>query len=406
MTLRFSLLLAVVATAAGLVPVSVASAATVEVGQSETVLGGSPVIFRAGSGEVNRLTVSSVRGDVDSVTFRDTGAAISTGKGCAGAASGSVTCRVNNIAGVRVRLGNRADHLDASALRDPKRSSPAPGNSFFAVELYGGSGADKMLGANAEYTCIYGKGGNDRIATAISRPVPRSSVCYSSGGRGNDRLIGDESHNVFAGGAGKDRLIGRGGRDKFNGGNGEDVIRGGTGLDIMNASKGSDVMAGGPGDDRFIIDYRKANGNDLLRGGPGSDLARFICPSCRVSLDGRANDGERGNQSRNSLFQVEDLMTTSSRFDNESEELVDFGPGNDLLIGNRFPNLLIGNRGPDRIIGGRGEDDLRGGPGDDWINAADGEPDIVRCGTGQDEAVIDPDVDSLRGCETVNGNAA
>lgn len=53
-----------------------AQAATVAARPSEIELGGPPVTFTAASGEVNRLTVSSIPGAPDQVVFSDAGASI------------------------------------------------------------------------------------------------------------------------------------------------------------------------------------------------------------------------------------------------------------------------------------------------------------------------------------------
>lgn len=401
---------------------SSAGASSVRVGPSELELGGPPVIFSAGDGETNRLTVSSIKGDADAVVFRDLGASIAAGSGCAGQPDGSVTCRVNEIAGVRVRLGDRGDQLDAASLRDQNRPASASGTTFFAFEASGGDGDDDLLGADASFACLYGGDGEDRITSAVSRSVPKRAICASAGGKGNDRLIGNRSANVFAGGSGDDSITGRGGRDNFaggdgsdrivtgagndagSGGRGDDRVLAGPGRDILSGSPGADVLLGEAGNDRFSIDHRDAAGSDQLRGGAGRDTARFSCPSCRVSLNRRADDGERGGSTFDNVLQVENLVTTSSRFDIEIDLFVDFGPGNDTLTGDRFANSLKGNRGPDRIDGGAGRDDLSGGPGADLIDAADGERDRVSCGPGSDIAIVDPGLDSRRGCESVRGH--
>ena len=57
--------------------------------------------------------------------------------------------------------------------------------------------------------------------------------------------------------------------------------------------------------------------------------------------------------------------------------------------------------GPDRLRGHRGVDHFKGEGGNDVINVADGDTDdIVRCGPGNDKAIIDRG-DTVMGCETV-----
>jgi hypothetical protein len=54
----------------------------------------------------------------------------------------------------------------------------------------------------------------------------------------------------------------------------------------------------------------------------------------------------------------------------------------------------------DRIAGGRGNDRLYGGPRNDRIFSRDGQRDVIDCGPGHDEAIVDA-VDRTRRCETV-----
>jgi len=92
--------------------------------------------------------------------------------------------------------------------------------------------------------------------------------------------------------------------------------------------------------------------------------------------------------------------------------------GNDRLIGRGGADCLTGGRGRDRLFGGAGRDRLRGGPGDDLIAggsgrnsyaggsghdtimAANGVPELVRCGPGRDTASVDMS-DRVRSCERV-----
>ncbi len=74
--------------------------------------------------------------------------------------------------------------------------------------------------------------------------------------------------------------------------------------------------------------------------------------------------------------------------------------GNDTLLGGMGDDRLGGGPGNDVLIGGAGADVLVGGPGSDTIYAADGERDIIDCGTGNDRAVVDA-VDVVKNCEVV-----
>jgi Ca2+-binding RTX toxin-like protein len=74
--------------------------------------------------------------------------------------------------------------------------------------------------------------------------------------------------------------------------------------------------------------------------------------------------------------------------------------GNDTLLGGAGDDRLDGGAGNDVITGGAGADTIFGGAGSDTIYAADGERDVIDCGTGQDRAVVDA-VDVVKNCEQV-----
>ncbi len=83
--------------------------------------------------------------------------------------------------------------------------------------------------------------------------------------------------------------------------------------------------------------------------------------------------------------------------------------GHDCLLGGSGRDRLFGEAGYDRLTGGGGADLLDGGPGrnafdagrgDDRIRARNGLRERVRCGPGDDTALVDRS-DRLRGCEHV-----
>jgi hypothetical protein len=75
--------------------------------------------------------------------------------------------------------------------------------------------------------------------------------------------------------------------------------------------------------------------------------------------------------------------------------------GDDCESGGGDRDVVVGNKGDDKLRGGIGRDGIQGNQGDDTIKAADGHPDRVFCGPGDDTVFADPE-DRLRGCETVN----
>jgi WD40 repeat protein len=75
--------------------------------------------------------------------------------------------------------------------------------------------------------------------------------------------------------------------------------------------------------------------------------------------------------------------------------------GNDTLPGGAGDDRIEGGAGNDVITGGGGADRLFGGPGSDTINAADGERDVIDCGSGRDRASADS-FDVVKNCEVVD----
>lgn len=83
------------------------------------------------------------------------------------------------------------------------------------------------------------------------------------------------------------------------------------------------------------------------------------------------------------------------------------GPGNDVLLGGEGDDKLVGADGDDDVTGGAGDDRLGGGNGDDHLYADAGETgtasgiDLIRCGSGVDDAHADPADRTTSDCESV-----
>ena len=84
-------------------------------------------------------------------------------------------------------------------------------------------------------------------------------------------------------------------------------------------------------------------------------------------------------------------------------DYIDGRAGNDTLLGGAGDDTIYGGDGNDVIEGGPGSDKIFGGAGSDTIDAADGEPDTVDCGDGNDLVYADS-FDTLKNCESrING---
>ncbi len=74
----------------------------------------------------------------------------------------------------------------------------------------------------------------------------------------------------------------------------------------------------------------------------------------------------------------------------------------DKLYGKAGNDRLFGLNGNDLLVGGAGSDLLEGAAGNDRLIARDDERDIVRCGSGQDQAVVDKKDQVASNCESVD----
>jgi hypothetical protein len=129
---------------------------------------------------------------------------------------------------------------------------------------------------------------------------------------------------------------------------------------------GADTVTGTDADETFVGNA----GGDTIGGGPGRDTI----------------DGGEGA----------DTLRGGSGADE-----INGGPGRDTIGGGAGADVINGGAGADVIQGGAGRDTIDAGAGDDIVRVwADGTPDIVDCGSGDDRAVIGS-TDTATRCETV-----
>lgn len=147
-------------------------------------------------------------------------------------------------------------------------------------------------------------------------------------GSGNDVVYGSAIGDTFFNGPGRDRLSGRGG---------DDTLYSGT---------GADVLSGGPG--RDTVDYDAPVGSQRRTG-------------VRADLDGRADDGARGEHDR-------------------------IRPDVENLSGTKYADRLTGNGRANEIVGGGGADRIFGLGGNDTIDALLGSA-VVYPGGGADRVL-------------------
>lgn len=181
----------------------------------------------------------------------------------------------------------------------------------------------------------------DVLVASGSRASILMNVPAASEACSNRRTFNAGPGGIMGGSAAGDLIRGTFGMNVIDGGAGADCLYGdGDGVRVFGGAQG------GPSDGS-----RPPDQSDILRGGPGDDK----------------------------LFGVQ---------------------GNDRLFGGPGADLLVGGPGDDKLIGGPGPDRIFGGAGNDLIDARDGGPDFVNCGSGRDTVRADR-IDHLVHCERV-----
>jgi Ca2+-binding RTX toxin-like protein len=173
---------------------------------------GTTVTYDAKAGETNHVTVTQ---NGDSVTVKD-GSLVIAGAGCTGS---PVHCDLASVKSIVVKLGNKDDTLDASAVTAAMTVDGDAGDD----DITTGDGADK----------VHGNTGADSL----------------HGSKGNDHLIGDPGNDHLFGQNGADTLEGNTGDDHVNGGADNDSLDGGDGKDTLTGNDGKDTFTGAGGSD-------------------------------------------------------------------------------------------------------------------------------------------------------------
>jgi hypothetical protein len=239
--------------------------------------------------------------------------------------------------------------------------------------------------------------GNDTVFGGVRpSPPPLGSDLHNvQGGPGVDtltyRLANAAATASIAGGmgeAGADGVLIISGIEELEGSRFDDTL---TGSDAETGERfrglgGNDRLIGLAGPD-FFDEGALANGSDFFNGGSGFDLVDYGKRSNRVEVTLNSvsrNDGEAGEND------LADPNVNSAAG----------GAGDDTLIGSAGFNELSGGAGQDTIRAGDGDDRIFGGDdpdtllaegGGDTVISNDGEPDTVRCGTGEGIDVLTRD---------------
>lgn len=253
-------------------------------------------------------------------------------------------------------------------------------------ELVGGLGNDVLKGGLGDDT-IDGGGGDDLYDESRPADSSNGNDTYRDSGGAKDKidyskrpgaLVIDieveaadskDDGEVDLGetddvGAGIEVLLGGAGDDTLRGDDGNNTIYGGLGDDLLAGGGGNDTLLGEAGADRFD-EGSEPNGADVFKGGPGIDTLDYGARTLGVliTLDGKANDGDRLSAERdNPAIDIENCTG---------------GEGNDEITGSALDNVLVGGGGSDRLVGGAGRDRFDEG------DAASGA-DVIIGGLGLD----------------------
>jgi hypothetical protein len=223
---------------------------------------GDAIIFDAGIGEVNTVTINP-RGRV----FDQSTGQLITGLTITDSTTSMLVqlpCR--NVAGTALCEDAFAIHRAVITLgnkNDSVKQEFTLGVSPLPMTVEGGLGDDTITGS-AVTDHLNGGDGNDVI----------------DGGEGDDVITGGFGDDHLTGGDGNDTIRGNAGKDVIDGGDGDDDIDGGLGDDQITGGKGKDILKGDAGDD--TIDSRDGEvdtvncglGRDTLLRGSNDSVSR------------------------------------------------------------------------------------------------------------------------------------
>ncbi|MGP3970703.1 calcium-binding protein [Streptomyces sp. 6N223] len=226
----------------------------------------SDVIYEAGSGEKNDVTIAAGANDTELVI--DDVVPIEAGQNCVHPDEADLTrviCTVETtdpkLVHLDVTLGDLNDTLESRAPGKPHVEG-GPGDDVLdaasttkgeTAGILGGPGNDTLSGANN----LYGGEGDDTITGTIGYDTilggPGSDTIQSSGGfdviYGEDATFRGSGDDEIHAGGGDDLVYGEGGADTIHGDDGVDWLYGDDGDDELHGGPGEDLIDGGPGDD-------------------------------------------------------------------------------------------------------------------------------------------------------------
>lgn len=288
--------------------------------------------------------------------------------------------------------------------------------------IHGNGGDDTIIGLGSSSGVpdqLYGDAGNDFIdARASGLAGTIGSIIY--GGTGQDTIYGssvggdyisggDQNDTIYGGGSldqnAPDQIFGDGGDDTIVGGLGYEIIHGGIGDDIISSGMLTSRLYGDEGEDRFLSTASAGTGGfDIYDGGANEDWliatssaamgVQSIVNVENVSANGFAGAyiltdtvasyldlqntrldpllgaivGQQGNDTillRGAA--ATELPTTPIGPDDNWNNIVRAGAGDDIVYAGYGDDQLFGEAGNDLLAGGYGNDIIDGGADFDTV---------------------------------------
>lgn len=202
-------------------------------------------------------------------------------------------------------------------------------------------------------------------------------------------VLNTDQGNLIDGGAGNDMIDAGTGNDHVHGGSDNDQIAGAGGEDILFGDAGNDILSG----DAYLQSQNLATlgavysfdeqQNDIIDGGSGNDY-----------IYGQGKDDILFGGIGNDFIWGDDLNTTLLPGLYHGNDYIDGGDGNDQLVGGGKDDIIYGGIGDDNIWGDdieaslpqafHGNDTLYGGAGNDYLYGGAGN-DTLDGGDNDDQ---------------------
>lgn len=185
----------------------------------------------------------------------------------------------------------------------------------------------------------------------------------AEGGKGDDRIWGNDLANNLYGSEGNDELDGFAGDDNLDGGAGDDMLFGRAGDDVLVIGEGIDVARGGAGWDSLVLPGASSEYTFTADGTGGYRIART---------------GEAPSEG-DYMTGIEEVVFSDTML--PTWAIVDFN----YIVGDDTAEVIQGTPGRDDIRAKGGDDGIYGGHEEDWITGGAGNDLIIASPNSEDD---------------------